>query len=178
MAGDTFPVSRARRKWRTALPGRSRTRMLEAPMRIAMTAVRALAVAAPLLMACAAHAGLPTGDFTDDPAASGLSSPTALAFLPDGRFLVTEKDGGIKLVTDGVVTPAGSMAVCTDSEMGLLGIALHPSFATNGILYLYRTEAAGGCASATHGSATSKAPASTMRIAAAPLIRRPNFRHD
>jgi glucose/arabinose dehydrogenase len=110
-----------------------------------VAAVRTLTLGAALLMACAARAGTPAVDFTDESAASGLSAPTAIAFLPDGRFLVTEKGGTLKLVTDGVAAPAGSMSVCTGSEMGLLGIALDPAFAVNGLLYLYRTSASGGC---------------------------------
>src|SRR6185295_4145392 len=110
-----------------------------------MAAVRTLTLAAALLVTCASHAGTPATGFTDDPAVGGLTHPTALAFLPDGRMLVTEKDGSLKLVMDGVATPAGDVPVCTDSEMGLLGIALDPAFASNGRLYLYRTEAAGGC---------------------------------
>jgi glucose/arabinose dehydrogenase len=110
-----------------------------------VAAVRTLTVGAALLMACAAHAGTPAVGFTDESAASGLSAPTAIAFLPDGRFLVTEKGGTLKLVTDGVAAPAGSMSVCTASEMGLLGITLDPAFAVNGFVYLYRTSASGGC---------------------------------
>lgn len=114
-------------------------------MRIGMAIVRTLTLAAVVLMACAAHAGTPVAGFTDDLAADGLSDPTALAFLPDGRMLVTEKGGGLKLVTNGVPASAGNVPVCTDSEMGLLGIALDPGFATNGVLYLYRTAGAGDC---------------------------------
>jgi glucose/arabinose dehydrogenase len=111
-----------------------------------VASVSALTLAAALLAPRVAQAGTPAAGFTDEEAASGLSEPTAIAFLPDGSFLVTEKRGGIKLVVGGVTIPAGSMEVCTGSEMGLLGIAIDPAFALNGRIFLYRTEAVGGCA--------------------------------
>ena len=91
------------------------------------------------LFATTAAAGDPEPGYTDTSAASGLSSPTALAFMPDGRMLVTEKGGGLVLVDGGVNTPLVTIPVCDDSEMGLLGIALDPDFTTNGFIYLYRT---------------------------------------
>ena len=50
----------------------------------------------------------------------------------------------------GTATTLTTIPVCTGSEMGLLGIAPDPDFATNGFVYLYRTKpAAGGCGSST-----------------------------
>ena len=100
------------------------------------------------LVPCA-HATPPAG-FSEQVVASGFTQPTAIAFLPDGRMLVTEKAGALKLVDNGAVTTLTTIPVCTTSEMGLLGIAPHPSFASNGLVFLYRTKpAAGGCASST-----------------------------
>jgi glucose/arabinose dehydrogenase len=110
--------------------------------------VRVLTLAAVLLGAHGTHAGTGLDGFMDDPVVTGLSEPTAIAFLPDGRLLVTEKAGAVKLVADGVALLAGTIPVCTASEMGLLGIAVDPDFTVNGRLYLYRTESAGGCADA------------------------------
>ena len=106
---------------------------------------------AALALAASTHAGTPVAGFTDSAVATGLSSPTAVAFLPDGRLLVTEKGGALKLVDGGVASTLVSIPVCSGSEMGLLGIALDPDFASNGFIYLYRTKPApGGCGSATN----------------------------
>jgi glucose/arabinose dehydrogenase len=69
----------------------------------------------------------------------GLEHPWALAFLPDGRMLVTERDGRLRLVEDGrlVERPiAGVPDVIASGQGGLLDIALHPRFAENGLVYL------------------------------------------
>jgi glucose/arabinose dehydrogenase len=120
----------------------------------ATTVRRLTATAAALLVLGVPHAhravaGTPATGFTDTSVVSGLSEPTALAFLPDGRMLVTEKGGALQLVTGGVATPAGTVPVCTASEMGLLGVAVHPDFVANGIVYLYRSSSANGCGSST-----------------------------
>jgi glucose/arabinose dehydrogenase len=93
-----------------------------------------------LLTAPAAQAGTPPAGFSDTPVASGLNQPTAIAFLPDGRMLVTEKGGALKLVSGASVTTLVTIPVCTDSEMGLLGVAVDPSFTgSSGLIYLYRS---------------------------------------
>ena len=89
-------------------------------------------------------------NYSEQVVAAGLTSPTAIAFLPDRRLLVTEKDGALKLVQGGSATTLTTIPVCTGSEMGLLGIALDPGFAANGFVYLYRTKfGTAGCDSAT-----------------------------
>lgn len=75
---------------------------------------------------------------------SGLSFPIALEFLDPtdpSRFFVIEKNSGrVKLVQNGVVVSTVlDLPVNNASERGLLGIALHPQFATNGYVYLYYT---------------------------------------
>jgi glucose/arabinose dehydrogenase len=114
--------------------------------RLAITLMFAFLAAAP-----AAHAGTPPSTFSDNAVVTGLNAPTAIAFLPDGRMLVTEKGGALKLVSGGSVTTLVTIPVCTASEMGLLGVAVDPSFSgSNGFIYLYRTApSATGCASAT-----------------------------
>jgi len=88
----------------------------------------------------AAQAGTPPSGYSDNVVASGLSSPTAIAFLPDGRMLVTEKDGALKLVSGGTASTLVTVPVCTASEMGLLGVAVDPSFTgSSGSIYLYRS---------------------------------------
>ena len=112
--------------------------------------VFALATAALALAASSAGAAPVTKHYSEQVVATGLTSPTAIAFLPDRRMLVTEKGGALKLVQGGSATTLTTIPVCTGSEMGLLGIAVDPSFAANGFVYLYRTKpGTAGCDSAT-----------------------------
>lgn len=69
----------------------------------------------------------------------GLERPWGLAFLPDGRMLVTEKAGRLRVVgKDGKLdsTPvAGLPRVDAQGQGGLLDVALHPDYAANGWVY-------------------------------------------
>lgn len=80
--------------------------------------------------------------------ADGLSQPWGIDFLPDGRMIVTEKPGRLRLVTpDGNVSPpiAGLPRVDDSGQGGLLDVALHPKFAANRLVYLsYAEPGAGG----------------------------------
>ncbi|TFY98754.1 PQQ-dependent sugar dehydrogenase [Ramlibacter rhizophilus] len=72
-----------------------------------------------------------------------LDRPWGLAFLPDGRLLVTERGGGLRLLSaSGVALQdiAGTPAVDTRGQGGLLGIALDPDFARNRRVYLSFSE--------------------------------------
>jgi glucose/arabinose dehydrogenase len=106
-------------------------------------------LAAAVVSASTARAGVPIAGFTETVFQGGLSSPIAIAFLPDGRMLVTEKAGGLKLTDGASVSLITTIPVCSASEMGLLGIAIDPNYATNGFVYLYRTKNPGSCASST-----------------------------
>jgi glucose/arabinose dehydrogenase len=69
----------------------------------------------------------------------GLSHPWGLAFLPDGRLLVTERPGRLRLVVDGRLLPTpvqGLPEIRQHGQGGLLDVALHPRFADNGLVYL------------------------------------------
>ena len=83
-------------------------------------------------------------------ASPALNLPIALAFIGANDMLVIEKDTGrVQRVTGGAL--AGTvldLAVNSASERGLLGIALHPGFATNGFVYLYWSESTTGADSA------------------------------
>ena len=71
-------------------------------------------------------------------ATKGLNQPWSMAFLPDGRILVTERPGRLRVVRDGVLDPApvqGLPAVAAQGLAGLMDIALHPRFAENGFIY-------------------------------------------
>ncbi|HEX7797899.1 MAG TPA: PQQ-dependent sugar dehydrogenase, partial [Vicinamibacterales bacterium] len=68
----------------------------------------------------------------------GLRRPYGLVFLPDGRMLVTERAGQIRIVDHDKVDPqpvSGVPAVLNVNLRGMNNIALHPKFATNGLVY-------------------------------------------
>src|ERR671913_2309662 len=81
-------------------------------------------------------------DFTDTRVTS-VDSPTALAFTPDGRLLVTSEPGRLWVYKDGALlaNPALDISgkVCTNGARGLLGVAVDPNFATNNYIYLFYT---------------------------------------
>lgn len=70
---------------------------------------------------------------------AGLDTPWAMAFLPDGRMLVTERSGGLRVVENGKLLPApvtGTPKVRAQGQGGLLDVAVHPGYITNGWIYL------------------------------------------
>jgi glucose/arabinose dehydrogenase len=72
--------------------------------------------------------------------ADGLEVPWALAFLPNGDILFTERPGRVRMVKGGALTPPLlSVPVTHDGEGGLLGITLDPGFSQNRLFYLYST---------------------------------------
>lgn len=79
--------------------------------------------------------------------AKGLEHPWALAFLPDGRILVTERPGRLRIVgRDRALSPpvAGVPAVLARGQGGLLDVALDPNFAQNQLVYLSYAEPGDG----------------------------------
>lgn len=76
-----------------------------------------------------------------------LKSPWGIAVLPDGRFLITEKEGVLRVVAnDGMVSEAinGLPKVDNDGQGGLLGITLDPEYASNKTIYWAYTEPVSG----------------------------------
>lgn len=88
--------------------------------------------------------------------ASGLEHPWALAFLPDGNFLVTERPGRLRIVTPKgeVKKPvSGVPEVDARNQGGLLDVALDPDFEENRLVYLtYAEKGEGG----TNGTAVAR----------------------
>ncbi len=83
------------------------------------------------------------------PVASGLSAPVEIVTARDfsGRLFVVEQGGRIRIVRNGLVlptpfldiSPGNGGPVLTGGEQGLLGLAFHPSYATNGRFYVFYT---------------------------------------
>src|SRR5262245_22456145 len=69
--------------------------------------------------------------------------PTALAFTPDGRMLITSQPGRLRVYqNNSLIDPPAldlSAMVCSNVERGLLGVAVDPDFATNHFIYVYYT---------------------------------------
>src|SRR5688572_12778836 len=82
--------------------------------------------------------GEPADGFDAEVLADGLSEPTDIAVLADGRAVITQRGGDIA-----ILLPAGGQVdhhidVITDAgEQGLLGVVADPDFETNGYLYFY-----------------------------------------
>ena len=78
----------------------------------------------------------------------GLEHPWSLAFLPDGRFLITERPGRLRMVeSDGRLVPQvidGLPEIETSGQGGLLDVVLHPDFGNNRWVYFSYNEAGRG----------------------------------
>lgn len=75
-----------------------------------------------------------------------LDTPWSLVFLPDGRALVSERPGRIRLIARGRLgeTPYATRDVARIGEAGLMGLAVHPAFPQEPYLYAMETYAKGG----------------------------------
>jgi glucose/arabinose dehydrogenase len=74
---------------------------------------------------------------------AGFDEPWAMAFLPDGRVLISEKRGRLKLfdpASNHVREVAGVPAVAYEGQGGFGDVAVHPRFADNGLVYLSYVE--------------------------------------
>jgi glucose/arabinose dehydrogenase len=74
---------------------------------------------------------------------SGLDIPWAMAFLPDGTLLITERAGRVRSLAPGASAPVTILEPPADlaaaGQSGLLGIAVDPEFATNRAVYTYQS---------------------------------------
>ncbi len=78
-------------------------------------------------------------DFWVETVVEGLSVPWGMAFLPDGKVLITERNGNLRMVENGELLPdpvSGTPEVVARGQGGLLDIALHPDYEENGWIYL------------------------------------------
>ncbi len=125
--------------------------------------------------ACQGQAGLPptindSAVFTT--VARGLEHPWSLAFLPDGRMLVTERPGRLRYVTMAGEVSApitGVPAVYAEGQGGLLDVALDPDFANNSTIYLSYAERGEGD---TNGTAVARAKLDGARLTDVKVIFR------
>lgn len=87
----------------------------------------------------------PAGFSKDDRWVGGLAAATAFTQAPDGRLFVAEQGGRLRIIKSGALlpTPFHTLAVDTEGERGLIGVALHPDFASNGFVYVHHTRVAG-----------------------------------
>lgn len=127
---------------------------MNAPPRLALRALPAASVV--LLAACPSSGTGPDPGTPGDPpeltaevVASGLSNPLHLAAPPgDDRLFIVEQPGRIRIVRDGQLLDAPFLdltaQVESGGERGLLSVAFHPDFASNGHVYVDYTEAGTG----------------------------------
>src|SRR4051794_39168882 len=102
--------------------------------------------------------------------ARGLDNPWGLTFLPDGRILVTERPGRLRIVsTDGQVSPplGGVPRVYAREQGGLLDVALDPKFVENRLVYLTYAEPREGGASTAAGRGRLNAAGTALRASSA-----------
>ena len=109
---------------------------------------------------------------------TGLSSATAFTQAPDGRFFIAQQSGALRIVKNAALlaTPFVTLAVDPNGERGLIGVALHPAFASNGYVYVYYTTAEGGTHNrisrytANAANPDTALPGSELRIADLPAL--------
>jgi len=89
---------------------------------------------------------LPQGFTKNEDWITGLSSATAFATAPDGRLFVAQQGGQLRVVKNGqmLATPFVTLPVDANGERGLIGVALHPDFATTPWVYVHYTSTEGG----------------------------------
>lgn len=79
----------------------------------------------------------------EDTLVAAVAAPTALAFTPDGRLLITTQTGLLRIYANGALLSSAALnlstRICTNSERGVLGVAVDPAFASNHFVYLFYT---------------------------------------
>jgi glucose/arabinose dehydrogenase len=154
-------------------------RLWVAPQRLAPRArVRGLAYALSILLVLAVAAATPAPTHgqvtfvdpqfvTETVAQLPAFTPVGLAFAPDGRIFIWQKNGIVRIVKNGALLATPFLDIQTQvnqcNDRGLLGLALDPNFATNGFVYLLHTlEESGNTTSC--GAKTSR----LIRVTASP----------
>src|SRR5262245_56796480 len=123
------------------------------PGRSAMTTIRAqrAALSMTVALSCLSMTSVSTPGFGAiqlDPVVSGLTNPLFVGHAGDntGRLFIVERGGVIKVLQPGSSTPTVFLniagKVLAGNERGLLGLAFHPQYASNGRFFVYYTREA------------------------------------
>jgi glucose/arabinose dehydrogenase len=126
-------------------------------IRLALAAIGIAAVAFLTMLSVHAQPGrvvTQAGPVAVEVVAQGLIYPWGMAFLPDGRMLVTERPGRLRIVgRDGSLSRplAGTPEVVAQGQGGMLDVALDPDFRNNRLVYLSYSEPGPGGASTALG---------------------------
>jgi aldose sugar dehydrogenase len=114
---------------------------------ILVSIILTIAFFKPLIQTAYAQASISDNALNVEAAVEGLASPTSMVFLDDNNILVLEKEGSIRLVSNGILQeqPILQVPVNTESERGLLGVALSNGSdgnqgTANTDVFLYYTE--------------------------------------
>ena len=94
------------------------------------------------LLGVSLHAATLPSRFSEPPvAAATISAGTSFDFAPDGRIVICEQAGAVRVIKNGVLlaVPFTTFSVDSTGERGLLGIAFDPDFAVNQHVYFYYT---------------------------------------
>lgn len=97
--------------------------------------------------------------------ATGLDHPWSITFLPDGAMLVTERNGGLRVIRDGalVAEPVANVPpTFVSGQGGLLDVVLHPDFAQNQMAYLTYSAGDGSASAITVARARYDAAANAL----------------
>lgn len=111
-----------------------------------MRMLRFLLIPLALLIGCSGRHGTPAAEAQGRPfevsEVGRFTEPWAIAFMPDGRALVTEKQGGLKIWRAGgaAVAVAGAPAVAYGGQGGMFDVALAPDFARSRTIYMTYAE--------------------------------------
>ena len=114
---------------------------------ILVSIILTIAFFKPLIQTAYAQASISDNTLNVEAAVEGLSSPTSMVFLDDNNILVLEKEGSVRLVSNGILQEQPILQVPTnaENERGLLGVALSNGSngnqgTTNTDVFLYYTE--------------------------------------
>lgn len=83
--------------------------------------------------------------FNDTQVVANLNVPTTFAFVPDGRMVIAEQSGAIRIFEDGILLPQPAIVLPVEvfDEQGLLGLAVDPDFPTPPHIYVFYTRFSG-----------------------------------
>src|SRR6478752_4858758 len=132
---------------------------------VCVTLVTGGLIAAPGVAAAAALT-VPA-QFTDTLVGTA-SGPTAIAFMPDGRMLVTTQGGRLRIGTGDALLPTPALdlssRICTNSERGLLGVAPDPDPASKAIYLYYTARGSSSTCPTNDGSSANPSGAPVNRV--------------